>query len=158
MPEELGRTTGLHLRAKPHCQKASTQLKYWSPTTRYSHEAVTIGSGTKPPTGDQSQDTEVFITGTVVDALTGRGISDALISILDVAFESPDFLWNENQIYTQAITDENGQFSLPRGLPRGNFYTAYIMADGYITIVEDNFTILRDQTSPVDITAEMAKP
>ncbi len=121
-------------------------------------QKVTIGSGTKPVSGSQNQNTEVFIGGKIINALTGEGISGAMVFILDVAFESPDFLWNENQIYTQAISDENGNFSLPRGLPRGNFYTAYIMAEGYISIIEDNFTIRSDQASPVTVTAEMSKP
>jgi hypothetical protein len=119
---------------------------------------ATIGSGTQPVSGAQAESDEVFISGQVVDALTGEGIPGALVAVLDVAFESPQFTWNEADIHTQAITDRTGAFDLPRGLPRGNFYTMFVFADGYITIVEDNLTILSDQPSPVDMTIEMSRP
>jgi hypothetical protein len=119
---------------------------------------ATIGSGTQPVSGAQAESDEVFISGQVVDALTGEGIPGALVAVLDVAFESPQFTWNEADIHTQAITDRAGSFDLPRGLPRGNFYTMFVFADGYITIVEDNLTILSDQPSPVDMTIEMSRP
>ncbi len=59
---------------------------------------------------------------------------------------------------TQAITDREGRFVLPRGLERGNYYTVYVFAEGYITIVEDNFTVFRSQPSPADIIIEMGRP
>jgi hypothetical protein len=121
-------------------------------------ESFSIGSGTQPQTGAQGESSDLFVSGTVIDAITGRGISGALIFVLDVNFESPQFLWDEAQIHTQSITDENGRFSLQKGLPKGNYYTIYIMADGYITIVEDNFWAFKSQESPVDIVIEMSKP
>jgi len=119
---------------------------------------VSIGSGTQPLSGIQSASDEVIISGTVLDALTGEAISGALVVVLDVTLESPQFTWNESQIHTQAIADEQGRFFLPRGLARGNFYTVFVFAEGYITIIEDNFTILRNQPSPVDIRIEMERP
>jgi len=32
------------------------------------------------------------------------------------------------------------------------------MAEGYITVVEDNFIVLKSQPSPVEITIEMSPP
>jgi S1-C subfamily serine protease len=120
--------------------------------------SVSVGSGTRPTSGTEAESNEVMITGTVVNALTQEGITGALVIVLDVALESPQFTWDESEIHTQAITDRQGRFSFPRGLPRGNFYTVYVFAEGYITIVEDNFTIRSDQTSPVDILVEMTPP
>ncbi len=119
---------------------------------------VSIGSGTQPITGIEVAGDEVLISGTVLDAMTAKGIPGALVIVLDVTLESPQFTWNEAEIHTQAITDERGRFTLPRGLPRGNFYTVFVFADGYITVLEDNFVILRNQPSPADITIEMARP
>jgi len=119
---------------------------------------TSIGSGTQPLSGQEETPDEVFISGQVSDALTGEGIPGALVFVLDVAFESPDFVWNEDQIWTQAITDRGGRFEFTRGLPRGQFYTVYVMADGYITIVEDTFIIFSDQPSPADIRIEMTQP
>jgi hypothetical protein len=121
-------------------------------------KSVSVGSGTRPTSGTQAESDEVMITGTVVNALTQEGITGALVAVLDVALESPQFTWDESEIFTQAITDRQGRFTFPRGLPRGNFYTVYVFAEGYITIVEDNFTILSTQTSPVDILVEMTPP
>lgn len=119
---------------------------------------VSIGSGTRPPSGEQQASEDIEITGTVIDALTGQGISGALIAVLDVKLESPQFTYDEAQIYSQALSDQRGHFVLSKALPRGNYYTVFVFADGYITIVEDNFTILRRQTSPVDIRIEMGRP
>lgn len=119
---------------------------------------VSIGSGTRPVSGEQQTSEAIEITGTVIDALTGQGIPGALIAVLDVKLESPQFTYNEAQIYSQALSDQKGHFELSKALPRGNYYTVFVFADGYITIVEDNFTILRSQTSPVDIKIEMGRP
>ena len=56
-----------------------------------------------------------FSSGRVVDALT-EGIPDALGDVLDV-MEVTKLTWNIRD-HTQAITDRQGTFSLPRGLPR----------------------------------------
>ncbi len=119
---------------------------------------VSVGSGAQPLSGEAAASSDVQISGRVIDALTGEGISGAMVAVLDVALELPAFTWNEKDIFTQAITDREGRFELPRGLTRGRFYTTFVFADGYITIVEDNFTIPREQPSPTDITIEMSKP
>ena len=120
--------------------------------------SVSIGSGTQPISGTEAESDEVFLSGQIVDALTGNGIPNALIIVLDVRFESPDFVWDESQIHTQAITDERGFFEFPRGLPRSNFYTVYTFADGYLTVLEDNFWIFGSTPSPTEIKIEMTRP
>lgn len=120
--------------------------------------SATVGSGTQPVSGVESGSDEVIISGRVVDALTGEGISGAEIIVLDVALESPNFTWDESEIHTQAVSDRSGNFTLPRGLPRGNYYTMYVFADGYVTIVEDNLTITSDQESPAEMVIEMSGP
>jgi len=121
-------------------------------------ETVTIGAGTQPVEGATGETDEIFISGTVTDALTGEGIPGALVFLLNVEFESPQFLYDEEQILTQDITDREGRFSWSRGVPRANFYTLYVFADGYITIIEDNFTIPGTTESPQDIRIEMSQP
>lgn len=120
--------------------------------------AVSVGSGTQPVSGIEAESDEVFIEGRVVDALTGEGVPGALVIVLDVLLESPSFTWDESEIHTQAVTDRQGTFDLPRGLPRGNYYTMFVFAEGYITIVEDNLTIFRDQESPASMVIEMSRP
>ncbi|MGF1507590.1 MAG: carboxypeptidase-like regulatory domain-containing protein, partial [Anaerolineae bacterium] len=121
-------------------------------------ETVTVGSGTRPSAAPEAEADDVFITGQVVDALTGDGIAGAMVAILDVALESPQFTWNESEILSQAITDRGGRFVLPVPVKQGNFYTIYVFAEGFVTIVEDNFTIPSDQPSPTDIRIEMNHP
>lgn len=120
--------------------------------------SVAVGSGAQPISGVEAESDEVFVEGHVIDALTGEGIPDALVIVLDVMLESPSFTWDESEIHTQAVSDRQGTFSLPRGLPRGNYYTMYVFAEDYITIVEDNLTILRTQESPASMTIEMTRP
>jgi len=119
---------------------------------------VSIGSGTRPVSGQGSSVETVTITGTVTDALTGQGIADALIAVLNVKLTSADFTWNEADIFSQGISDQRGHFALSKALPKGNYYTVYVFADGYATMVEDFFTILSTQASPVDLTITLNRP
>ncbi len=119
---------------------------------------ISVGAGTQPVSGIESASTEVMITGQVVDALTGDGIPGALVIVLDVALESAQFTWNESEIHTQVIADREGRFMFTKGLQQGRYYTVYVFAEGYVTIVEDNFTIPDEQPSPTDIVIEMSLP
>lgn len=121
---------------------------------------VAVGSGTQPQPGREESD-DVFVSGRVADALTGKGIPGALIVVLEEQFESPDFTWDESQIHTQAITDREGRFVLLRGLPRGplgSFYTVFVFAEGYLTLVEDTFWVLQAYEQQIDIEIEMNRP
>lgn len=120
--------------------------------------SVAVGSGTQPVSGQIAEVNEVFISGQVLDALTGEGVPGALVFVLDVRFESAQFLYDESQILTQAITDREGNFTLPRGLERSNYYTVYAFADGYITVLEDFFIVSSEQPSPSTIEIRMNQP
>jgi hypothetical protein len=119
---------------------------------------VSVGSGTGAITAEQGETEGVEISGVVVDAVTGKGVAGALVAVLDVDLESAEFTYSESEIYTTAISDREGRFALARSLQRGRFYTVYVFAEDYITIVEDNFTIPRDQRSPTDIVIELSRP
>jgi hypothetical protein len=121
-------------------------------------QQVTIGSGAGTLTGQRQEEQGLLISGTVVDALTGEGVPGALIAALDVELESADFVFNQEQIYTSAISDREGNFSLPAGLQRGRYYTVYVFAEGYLPIVEDDFTIPQDEPSPALIQIELTRP
>jgi hypothetical protein len=119
---------------------------------------ITVGSGQRPASGDQISSGAVAISGRVTDALTGDGISGALIVVLNVALESANFQWNEQQIYSQGISDQDGYFILSKPLPNANYYTVYVFADDFITIIEDTFIIPRSQIDPVQINVQMNRP
>ncbi len=119
---------------------------------------VAIGSGTRPVTGQGTSGGAVTVTGTVTDALTGEGIPGAMIIVLNVKLTSAQFTWNEADILSQAIADQRGHFALSKPLPSGAYYTVYVFAEGYTTMVEDFFTILSKQTSPVDISIMLNRP
>lgn len=119
---------------------------------------ASVGSGTQPTSGTEAEADEVFISGSVLDALTENGIPGTLVIVLDVRFESAQFTWDEAQIWTQGITDRDGKFSLQRGLPRGAYYTVYVFAEGYYTLLEDFFVITRAQPSPVETVILLNRP
>jgi hypothetical protein len=118
---------------------------------------ITIGSGAGA-IGGEAVDEGVQISGVVTDAITGKPVTGAMVALLNVEFESSDFLFDESQIHAMGITDLSGHFTLPRTLQRGRYYTAYVFAEGYLTIVEDNFTIPSDQPSPTDISIQLTRP
>jgi hypothetical protein len=118
---------------------------------------ITVGSGAGAISGETAEE-GVQVSGVVTDAITGEPVMGAMVAILNIEFESATFLNDESQIYTMGFTDLTGHFALPRSLQRGRYYTAYVFAEGYLTIVEDNFTIPSDQPSPTEISIQLTQP
>lgn len=81
-----------------------------------------------------SIDTAVKVTGTVVDADSGKPINEAVVIILkpgtdvDAWFDDPQ----DADIYTLAETNGKGVFKLPDALERGVEYYGIVWKDGYI--------------------------
>jgi len=98
----------------------------------------------------------VIITGTIVDADTGRGIPGALFLALQPGVTFDEFE-TDDQIYTAAEADEDGQFVLPDPLLRGESYTLVAGLKGYQPVYEDDVYVGEDAEPVVDLTIRLKK-
>lgn len=83
--------------------------------------------------GQRVDDTDTEVSGQVVDSRTNRGIPDALVIVLKPNVRVQQFLQTQSKdlAFTSARTDRNGQFTLPKQLPKGQAYGLIVVARGY---------------------------
>lgn len=102
------------------------------------------------------QDEGVYLMGTILDADTGRGIPGALFLVLQPGVTFDEFE-SDDQIYTGAEADEDGQFALPDPLVRGERYTLVAGLKGYQPVYEDNVLVNEDVDPIVELTVRLKK-
>jgi len=99
---------------------------------------------------------DIQLRGQIVDGDTLGGIEGATFVLITEDFSIADFVWDQEQIYALAITDSNGNFEIDRPLEFDSPYSVYILAEGYLPITQDGFTITPELLeefggSPVDM-------
>ncbi len=104
-----------------------------------------IGLGQLPVVAGNAV-TGVQLTGQVVDAETGDGISGVMFIVLKAEFSVVDFVWDETQIFGMSLSDSQGRFEIGRLLPYGEFYSVVVVAEGYLPVTADG--ILLDPEDP----------
>ncbi len=97
----------------------------------------------------------VQLQGQIVDAETGQGIPGVSFIVLKSAFDIRDFTWDAAQIYDMSITDSKGDFALSKLLPRNDFYSIIIIAQGYLPIQTDGLEIKPTTKSPMVFNIEL---
>jgi hypothetical protein len=104
----------------------------------------------------------VTLTGKIIDVETEIGIPGATFVLISEDFSIADFQWRQDQIYALAITDRNGNFEIDRPLQFDAPYSVYVLAEGYIPITADGFSITPERLieiggSPIVMTIPMVK-
>lgn len=89
--------------------------------------------------GKQVADNDIEISGQVVDQLTGRGVSGALLIVLKPGIRANDFVQRQDKemSFTSTRTDSQGRFTFPKQLPKGNAYALIAVARGYRDVAID---------------------
>ena len=101
------------------------------------HLVLGIGSKValegKMTVGNPVDESDSELSGQLVDAENGRGIANALVVILKPRVAMRDFLRNqsEDQVLTSTESDREGNFTLPKQLPKGEAYSLVAAARGY---------------------------
>lgn len=126
-----------------------------------SREEARVGIG-QLPLDPFTQAEGAQLRGQILDADTGRGVSGATFVLLGAAYSVEDFVWDDNQVYAQAVTDINGEFEIPRPLEYSTEdepvpYSAIIVAEGYLPISADGLEIAPTDANPVEITVYMTR-
>lgn len=112
--------------------------------------------------GRRVDDTDTEVSGQVVDSRTGRGISGGLVIALKPGVSVKQFLQTQSKdlAFTSARTDQNGNFTFPQQLPKGQAYSVIVVAKGYQDLaVESALRITANapehaQISAIPMTAE----
>ncbi len=83
--------------------------------------------------GKRVDDTDSEIAGTVVDAGSGQGIAGALVIALKPGIKVQDFIRAQDKAmaFTSARTAQDGSFTFPLQLPKGQAYGLVVVARGY---------------------------
>lgn len=89
---------------------------------------------------EQIDDSDSEVSGRLVDAVTGKGIADGMVVVLQPRASLRDFLRNrdERMVLTSADTGADGRFCLPRQLPKGNSYSLIAAGRGYQPLTVEN--------------------
>ena len=92
----------------------------------------------------------IQLRGQIVDAETGEGIVGATFILISEDFSIEDFVWDQTQIYSSAVSDRNGFFQLDRSLELDSPYSVMVAVDGYVPISVDGFELSDTAESPVE--------
>jgi hypothetical protein len=122
--------------------------------------ACTTGNTPTAPTTQTADD--VYIKGTVLDGVTGRGVPGARIFILKPGISAQQAAADDNisasEVTTTATADNNGEFTTEAPVKRGQTYSAIVIARGFRPIIaDDGIVIDRDSENPYVINATMRR-
>ncbi len=109
-----------------------------------------------PSASDEATETDepavegVMITSTVVDASDGKPIEGAMIVVFKDGLQVKDLKEDkvEEQALSWAQTDGAGVFRLPKAVPRGGTHTVAVVADGYLSLVQDAVLTVTESAPP----------
>lgn len=79
--------------------------------------------------------------GQIIDAETGIGVPGATFVLISEDFSVADFVWDQEQIYGLAVTDEDGNFEIDRPIQLDAPYSVYVLAEGYLPVTGDGYII-----------------
>ena len=112
--------------------------------------SAVVGTGAGPtPLPGRTTGEGVQLEGTIVDLDTNRPIPGALFIVLEPGITLNAFNWTDDEVYTVAEADQQGYYSLPDLLERGECYSVLIGADGYWAYGEDDVCFDQDTESPL---------
>lgn len=93
-----------------------------------------------PVAGEEPVDPGIIIRSRVIDSATGEPISGAVVVVFrpEVEARAIDFDRLEEQALAWGKSNHGGEFTLGRGVPRGDTYTVAVMAQGYEPLTADD--------------------
>jgi len=102
----------------------------------------------------------VYVQGTIADASTGRGVSGAQIFFLRPGLSASDAAADDNitgdEVLTLGTTDSRGFYQSQAPIPRGQTYSAIVIASGYRPILADGeVEIPADAENPFPVDATL---
>lgn len=123
---------------------------------------VTCTTGTAPTVPQTQGNTEIYLSGTVKDADTGRGVYGAQVFVLREGLSATQAAADDNvtqsEVAAVGTTDQNGVFRTDKAVKKGVTYSVIILARGYRPIVADGgLDIPSNASNPFPVDATMRK-
>ena len=89
--------------------------------------------------GKRAEDKDSQVSGQLIDERSKRGIAGGLVIVLKPNASVQEFLRTQNKelAFTSARSDQRGNFSLPKQLPKGYAYSLVVVARGYQDLAVD---------------------
>lgn len=101
----------------------------------------------------------VQVTGKLVDAASGSPLAGVLYA-LQPGVSSQQWIdqqYPDSMVYSYALTDAQGNFTLPQTLERGSSYTLIAAADGYAPVIQDSMAVDDSTSAVVEMTLRLQK-
>lgn len=101
----------------------------------------------------------VQVTGKLVDAASGSPLAGVLYA-LQPGVSSKQWIdqqYPDSMVYSYALTDAQGNFTLPQTLERGSSYTLIAAADGYAPVIQDSMAVDDSTSAVVEMTLRLQK-
>ncbi len=119
--------------------------------------SAVVGTGSRPSDVEPTDGEGVQIEGRIIDLETNRPIPGALFFVLQPGITLDAFGWTDAEVYTIGEADQQGYYSLPDLLVRGECYSMLIGAEGYWSYGEDDVCLDQDTESPLVLTVSLEK-
>ncbi len=119
--------------------------------------ACTTGSSAPAPPAPTNQ---VYITGHIQSADTGRGVPGAQIFVLQPGVSAnsaaSDGQITDDEVLTYGTADSQGSYTTGDAVPRGQSYSVIVIADGYSPVLADNgINLAADAPNPTVVDATL---
>jgi hypothetical protein len=124
---------------------------------RLTQTQARIGIG-QLPIDPFAQTDGIRLQGRILDVQTSEGIPGVSFVLINELFSVADFLasYDATMVTAIAITDREGRFEIDRPLSFDIPYSVLIIADGYLPIQADGFTI-ESEDIPIDLTIYLSR-
>jgi len=115
------------------------------------------GEAPRPTPTPAPPEKGVELYGRITDADTGQGIPGALFIVLQPGIKVSDFQWTQDEVYSWAEADRDGEYRLSALLVRGESYSLIVGARGYIPLTEDGVEVPEGLESPYKLDVVLQK-
>jgi len=107
----------------------------------------------------QNSARSVQVTGKLVDAASGSPLAGVLYALTPGVSSQQwiDAQYPDSMVYSYALTDAQGNFTLPQTLERGSSYTLIAAADGYAPVIQDSMAVDENTQAVVEMTLRLQK-
>ncbi|GAB4519103.1 MAG: hypothetical protein OHK0046_27630 [Anaerolineae bacterium] len=99
----------------------------------------------------------VQLNGRIIDAETRQGLPGVSFILISEDYSIEDFTYNQQQVYTIAVTDREGRFQLDRLMEYDAPYSLVVEADGYLPIRQDGVVVDTETPNPMDVTVVLTR-
>jgi hypothetical protein len=145
-------------------QNGDWSVSFYNNNTLVAQGTMTVGGGGNTNGNGNgngnSTDNTLTVQGTVTDQASGNPIKGAAVGLLKPGVTFKQFVtdkYADADIFTQTLSDAQGQFTVPQPVQRNQTYTLVAVAKGYKVLSDDNFMIDNSVADPAQLTITLVQ-